>query len=132
MRGNFRLKLQNSPIVMQMRKPNREKGYWNPWKIKRFVRGISISFKCECCIVWCKIQHTKNLNLERSELGTTLSWPIWSVEHFFFFFFLSLSCQNRKKIHLINHLPLDAKTTILFYILSSKIYFHERIKRLVA
>ena len=46
--------------------------------IKRFVPIISISFKCECFIVM-QIQHTKNLNPERSELGTTLSWPNWSI-----------------------------------------------------
>ena len=40
--------------------------------IKRFVPSISISFKCECFIVM-QIQHTKNLNLERFELGTTMS-----------------------------------------------------------
>ena len=38
--------------------------------IKRFVLNISMSFKCECFIVM-QIQHTKNLNPERFELGTT-------------------------------------------------------------
>ena len=33
---------------------------------------VSISFKCECHIIM-QIQYTKNLNLRRFELGTTLS-----------------------------------------------------------
>ena len=40
--------------------------------IKRFVSGISISFKCECHIIM-QIQYTKNLNPGRFELGITLS-----------------------------------------------------------
>ena len=40
--------------------------------IKRFVSGISISFKCECLIVM-QIWDTKNLNPGRFELGITLS-----------------------------------------------------------
>ena len=40
----------------------------NPLGIKRFVSGISISFKCECNIIM-QIQCTKNLNPGRSELG---------------------------------------------------------------
>ena len=38
--------------------------------IKRFAPSTSISFKCECFIVM-QIQHTKNLNPERFELGTS-------------------------------------------------------------
>ena len=44
----------------------------NPLGIKRFVSGISISFKCECHIIM-QIQYTKNLIPGRFELGTTLS-----------------------------------------------------------
>ena len=44
----------------------------NPLGIKHFVSGISISFKCECHILM-QLQHTKNLNPGRFELGTTLS-----------------------------------------------------------
>ena len=44
----------------------------NPLGIKRFVSGISISFKCECNIIM-QIQYTKNLKPKRFELGTTLS-----------------------------------------------------------
>ena len=44
----------------------------NPLGIKRFVLGISISFKCECHII-IQIQYTKNLIPGRFELGTTLS-----------------------------------------------------------
>ena len=44
----------------------------NPLGIKRFVSGISISFKCECNIIM-QIQYTKNLDPGRFELGTTLS-----------------------------------------------------------
>ena len=44
----------------------------NPLAIKRFVSGISISFKCECHIIM-QIQYTKNLIPGRFELGTTLS-----------------------------------------------------------
>ena len=44
----------------------------NPLGIKRFVSGIPISFKCECHII-VQIQYTKNVNLGRFELGTTLS-----------------------------------------------------------
>ena len=44
----------------------------NPLGIKRFVPSISISFQCEWCIIM-QMKHTKNLNPERSELGTTLS-----------------------------------------------------------
>ena len=40
--------------------------------IKRFLPSISISFKCEYYIIM-QMKHTKNLNPERSELGTTLS-----------------------------------------------------------
>ena len=40
--------------------------------IKCFVPSISISFQCECYIIM-QMKHTKNLNPERSELGTTLS-----------------------------------------------------------
>ena len=43
-----------------------------PFGKKRFVSGISISFKCECHILM-QMQHTKNLNPGRFELGTTLS-----------------------------------------------------------
>ena len=50
----------------------------NPLGIKRFVSGISISFKCECHIIM-QIQHTKNLNHGRLELGTTLSQPNRSI-----------------------------------------------------
>ena len=44
----------------------------NPLGIKRFVSSISISFKCECSIIM-QMQHTKNLDPERFELGATLS-----------------------------------------------------------
>ena len=47
-------------------------GNSNPLGIKRFVPGISLSFKCECHIIM-QIQYTKNPNLGRFELGTTLS-----------------------------------------------------------
>ena len=50
----------------------------NPSGIKRFVSGISISFKCECHIIM-QIQYTKNLNPGRFELGTTLSQPKRSI-----------------------------------------------------
>jgi len=43
----------------------------NPLRIKRFVSGICISFECECHILM-QMQHTKNFNLGRSELGTTV------------------------------------------------------------
>ena len=46
----------------------------NPLGIKRFVSGISISFKCECHIIM-QMQYTKNLIPGRFELGTTLSQP---------------------------------------------------------
>ena len=36
--------------------------------------SLGISFKCECYIIM-QVQHTKNLNPERFELGTTLSYP---------------------------------------------------------
>ena len=44
----------------------------NPLGIKRFVPGISISFKYECYIIM-QIQYTKNLNPGRFELGATSS-----------------------------------------------------------
>ena len=43
-----------------------------PMGIKRFVPGISISFKHECYIIK-QIQYIKNRNPGRFELGTTLS-----------------------------------------------------------
>ena len=36
------------------------------------------SFKCECYIIM-QMKHSKNLNPERPELGTTLSSPNWSM-----------------------------------------------------
>ena len=51
----------------------------NPLGIKRFVLSISVSFKCEYHIIM-QIQYTKNLNLERFELVTTLSSPNWSID----------------------------------------------------
>ena len=59
--------LQIGPFVYLNVAPNS-----NPSEIKRFVSGISISFKCECHIIM-QIQYTKNLNPGRSELSTTLS-----------------------------------------------------------
>ena len=50
----------------------------NPLGIKRFVSGISVSFKCECNII-VQLQYTKNLNPGRFELGTTLSQPNRSI-----------------------------------------------------
>ena len=47
---------------------NLEVAFSNPLRIKHFVSGISISFECEC-----QIQHTKNLNPRRFELGTILN-----------------------------------------------------------
>ena len=46
---------------------------------------MSISFKCECYIIM-QIQYTKNLNPGRFELGTTLSWPIWSMGYKMYIF----------------------------------------------
>ena len=43
----------------------------NPLGIKRFVLGISVSFKCECHII-TQIQYTKNLNPGSFQLGTTV------------------------------------------------------------
>ena len=45
---------------------------FKPFGVKRFVSGISTSFKCECHIIM-QIQYTENLNPGRFELGTTLS-----------------------------------------------------------
>ena len=44
----------------------------NPLGIKCFVLCISISFKCECHLLM-QMQHTKNFNPARFELGTTPS-----------------------------------------------------------
>ena len=44
---------------------------FKPFGIKRFVLGISISFKCECHII-TQIQYTKNLNPGSFQLGTTV------------------------------------------------------------
>ena len=46
---------------------------------KTFFPGISISFKCECHNVM-QIQYTKDLSPGKFELGTTLSWPIRSID----------------------------------------------------
>ena len=43
---------------------------------------MSISFKCECYIIM-QMQRSKNLNPERIELVTTLSWPNRSILLFF-------------------------------------------------
>ena len=57
----------NRPIRLTHVVPNS-----NPLGIKRFVSGISISFKCECNIIM-QIQYTENLNPGRFELGSTSS-----------------------------------------------------------
>ena len=44
----------------------------DPLAMKRFIHSISISFKCECYIIM-QMQTTKSLNIERFELGTTMS-----------------------------------------------------------
>ena len=50
-----------------------QKAYSDVLGIKRFVPyHISISFKCECYFIM-QMKHTKNLNPERFELGTTLN-----------------------------------------------------------
>ena len=55
----------------------------NPSGIKRFVASIFMSFKCECYIIM-QMKHTKNLNSERSELGTTLSWRSQSMNNVYY------------------------------------------------